>query len=490
MLARMSMLRRARALAAAVSAVAAVAAAPSALAASGHPAGVVGGPFTLDADQLFQALGQPYDVAATANGTAFIGWISSPPGQSGRTVHLCTLELAQTSCTGGIQTTSSLSFAGSGDPQVVVTSDGVVHVIWWHDSGPNSGAIAEATAPSGQGLTAGQDVAALPNSVGDLLAATLGPGNTIWAVTYDAVPAEHVEVRAGLSSIPESVPTPFAIGDAQLAFVGGQAVLTVEKYGSISTGPYFATRSASGTWSSFQPVAHTWSVGTNAALATTGEGLRLVTAIDNASYHPVVAKWTGSGFAKAQLTADKNSCTPNTHDGWADASGRLLDVSWECEEVAVANYPDALHAALFRLKVAGTPTYRAQIASGTRGIATVVYTVQSATGSDLRVARVLLPDSTRTVAKKGAGGRVTVTGPRSCLPPVNVHVGWSHKAAKGWTFKSGALRLGGKAVSSPLDGATLAPGKKYELIGTATFSKGPKSSTVTAKLGFATCAVA
>jgi hypothetical protein len=284
------------------------------------------------------------------------------------------------------------------------------------------------------------------------------------------------------------VPTPFAIGYAQLAFVGDEAVLVVEQYGSISTPPYFATRSSSGTWSSFQPVAGTWAVGTNAALATTGSGLRLVTATGNASYRAVVAKWTGSGFGKPQLTSDKNSCTPNTHDGWADASGRLLDVSWECESVAVANYADALHAAVFRLKTNGTPTYQAQIASGTRGIATVVYTVQSATGSDLRVAHVLLPDSTRSVAKKGAGGRVTVTGPRSCLPPVNVHVGWSHKAAKGWTFKSGALRLGGKAVSSTLDGATLAPGKSYALAGTATFSKAGKSSTVEAKLAFKTCA--
>ena len=489
MLARMSMSRRVRSLAAAIAAAALAAAAPSALAVSGHPAGIVD-QFTLAGDQNFQALGQPYDIDATPDGTAAIGWVSARPNQSGRAVHLCWLELTASSCTGGIQTIDSLSLSGSGDPQVVITSDNVVHVIWWHDSSPTSAAIAEATAPGGQNLSAGHDVATLSTSVGDLLAAKRGPGDSIWLVTYDAVPAQHVEVRTGLSAVPESVPTPWPIGYAQIAFVGGQAVLTIEKYGTIGIEPYYATRSSSGTWSSFQPVPHTWAVGTNVALATTGHGLRLVTAIGDASYKPVVSKWNGSAFGKPRRTADSNSCTPNTHDGWSDPSSRLLDVSWECEEVAVANYPDALHAAIFRLKATSTPTYQAQIASGTRGIATVAYTQQSATANDLQVAHVLLPDSTHSVSKHGAGGRVTVTGPRSCLPPVNVHVGWARKAARGWTFRSGSLRLGGKAVSNPLDGATLAAGKSYTLTGTATFSKAGKSSTVTAKLVFKTCATA
>jgi hypothetical protein len=491
MLARMSMPRRARSLAAALAAAALVVAAPSALAVTGHPAGVLD-QFSLGDDQLFQTLGQPYDVAATANGTAAIGWISASSTQSGpRAVHLCKLEVGATSCTGGVQSTGSLAFASAGDPQVVITSDGVVHLIWWHDSsGPSPGAIAEATAPDGQNLSAGHDVAALPTSVGTLMAAKLGPGDSIWTVTYDAVPGQHIEVRPGLTAAPESVPTPFAIGYAQLAFVGDQAVLTVQEYGSIATPPYYAIRSSNGTWSSFQPLANTWAVGTNVALATTGHGLRLVTAIGNASYRAVISKWTGSAFGKPRLTPDKNSCTPNTHDGWADASDRLLDASWECEQVAVANYPDALHPALFRLKTGGTPTYQAQVASGTRGIATLVYTVQSATANDMRVAHVLLPDSTRTVSKKRAAGRVTVTGPRSCLPPVNVHVASKRKPAGGWTVNSSALKLGGKAVSSPLDGATLAPGKKYTLVGTATFSKQGKTRTVTAKLVFKTCAAA
>src|SRR5204862_6500681 len=133
---------------------------------------------------------------------------------------------------------------------------------------------------------------------------------------------------------------------------------------------------------------------------------------------------------------------------------------------------DAFHAAITRFRVSNTPTDAPQIASGTRGIATVAYTAQGTTDNVLRVAHVRLPDSTRTVATSRVAGRVTVTGPRSCLPPVNVHVGWTHRAANGWTFKSGALRLNGNIISRPtLDGAKLTPGKLYTLTGKAVFGK-------------------
>jgi hypothetical protein len=363
-------------------------------------------------------------------------------------------------------------------------------VIWWHDTGPGTAALAEATAPHGQGLSAGHDVASLSSSVGTLMAARLGPNDSIWTVTYDGLPAQHVEVRPGLGAIAESVPTPFGVGFAQLAFVGGQAVMTVEKYGDISTPPYYATRSSGGAWSDFKPVAGTWASGAAAALTTTGHGLRIITGVGNASYRPVVAGWNGSGFGKPLLTPDKNGCGVKTHDGWADPSQRLLDVSWECTDLAVANYPDAIHPALFRLKQSATPTYVAQIASGTRGIATLVYTVENGTANDLNVAHVLLPDSTRTVAKRSSAGRVTVTGPRSCLPPVNVHVGWTHRAARGWRFASGFLRLGAAAVGGTLDGAVLTPGKQYTLTGTAVFSKAGARRSVTATLKFKSCAAA
>jgi hypothetical protein len=266
-------------------------------------------------------------------------------------------------------------------------------------------------------------------------------------------------------------------------------VLAIEKYGAISAPLRWATRSSGGAWSSFHTLANTWTVGTNAVLETTGHGLRVVTGIDNASYRPVIAKWNGSGFTPRRLTSDKNACAPNTHDGWADRSGRLLDVSWECDDVTVTNYADAQHSAIVRFHATSTPTYAPQIASGTRGIATVAYTVQGSGGDILRAARVRLPDSTRTVKHRDTGGRVTVTGPRTCLPPSNVGIGWTHRPADGWTFKSGSLRLNGDAVSgSKLDGATLTAGKSFTLVGKAVFGRNGNQATVKASLDFRTCA--
>jgi hypothetical protein len=228
---------------------------------------------------------------------------------------------------------------------------------------------------------------------------------------------------------------------------------------------------------------------TNAALASSRHGLRLVTTVDNASYRPVISKWTGSGFAPRHLTADHNPCAPSSHDGTADPSGRLLDVSWECQDVTVTNYADAARAAIVRLTVHDTPTATPQIASGTRGIATVAYSTENGSDQVLRAAHVRLPGSTRTVRHAGTGGRVTVTGPLSCLPPVNVHIAWTRHAAGGWSFKSGTLRLDGKHVSPPkLDGATLTAGKTYALTGAATFAKGGNRHTIKTTLKFTTCA--
>jgi hypothetical protein len=489
--------RRLRATAASAAATALVATgllatAPAAHAVAGHPAGIVGNQITIATVQSFAG----YDVAANAAGTAYIGWISTTASDTARKVHLCKLPLGASSCSGGVQTIDSLGISSAAGLQVLLTADGVVHLIWFHDTansinGPQGSAIAEATAPNGANLSAAHDVVTDAPSFGQLLTAVRGPNGSIWTVTYAGVPTQQVQVRAGLTSPATAVHTPYGVSYAQLAFASGKPVLAVEKYGAISTGPSYATRSSGGSWSSFHAVANTWAVGTNVALAATRHGVRLVTAINNASYHPVISKWTGTGFTARARTADGSPCTPVGHDGWADASGRLLDVSWECGKVTIANYADAFHAAIVRFSVSNTATFTPQIASGTRGIATVAYSNQQPTGTNqvLRVARVRLPDSTYTVAKSGTGGRVTVTGPRSCLPPVNVHIGWTHKPASGWSFKSGSFRLGTKTISSStLDGATLTAGKQYTLHAAAVFGRNGTRDAVRASLSFTTCA--
>jgi hypothetical protein len=468
-----------------------VAAAPAAEAAAhGHPAGVVGKPITL-ANHIVAFSG--YDVATNSAGTAYIGWISTTTTDTARTVNLCRLPVGATSCTGGVQTIDSLDPPSASGLQVVVTGHNLVHLIWFHDSanslnGPQNSALAEATAQDGKNLTAGHDVVTDAPSFGALFAAVPGPHGSIWTVTYAGLPTRSVQVRDGLSAARVSVHTPYDVGYAQLAFTGGKAVLAVEKYGSIGTPPHYASRSSGGSWGSFHPVAHTWALGTNAALATSRHGLRIVTEVNNGSYRPVIARWTGHGFAARHLTADHNPCAPSSHDGVADPSGRLLDASWECGVVTVTNYADAAHAAIVRLPTHKTATATPQIGSGTRGIATVAYSTENS-DQTLYAAHIRLPGSTHTVRHSGSAGRVTVTGPRSCLPAVNVHIGWTHHAASGWSFKSGSLRLNGKHVNPPtLDGATLTAGKTYTLTGKATFTKSGNHHTVKTTLNFTTCA--
>ena len=273
----------------------------------------------------------------------------------------------------------------------------------------------------------------------------------------------------------------------ELAFAGGKAVLAISEYGPISAPIRYAVKPSTGGCGSFNKVAHTWN-NAEAVLETAHGRMRLIAGADDASYRPVLSKWTGSGFSPRQFTADH--CQVATHDGYTDPSGRLLDVTQDCAtKLGVANYPDANHAAIVRFPINGVLTFVPQIASGTRGIATVVWSVEgSTTGHKLRVTHVRLADPTVTVSHHATGGRVTVTGPRSCLPPVNVHVGWTHKPDANWSFMSGSLRLGTKAfVGSTLDGANLTPGKSYTLTGTATFGRGSARNNVKATLTFRTC---
>jgi hypothetical protein len=359
-------------------------------------AGVVGSPFTLANVMSFAG----YDVAANASGTAYIGWISTTATDATRKVNLCRLPVGATACTGGVQTIDSLSSSSASGLRVVVTAPNLVHLIWFHDTpnsinGPQNGAIAEATAQDGRNLTAAHDVITDAPSFGELLTVARDPNGAIWTVTYAGLPTQSVQVRDALPAAYATVPTPYGVGFAQLAFTGGKPVLAVEKDGAIRTPPQYATRSSAGRWSSFRAVASTWARATDAALVSTRHGLRLVTGDDNTSYRPVISKWTGTGFAPPQLTADDNACGPSSHDGATDPSGRLLDVSWECHDVTVTNYADAFHAAIVRLRVPNTPTATPQIASGTAGIATVVYSTTTATGTGqvLRAAHVELPGS-------------------------------------------------------------------------------------------------
>jgi hypothetical protein len=430
-----------------------------------------------------------YDVAASSTGRAYIGWITNAPGTT-RAVHLCTLPVTATSCAGRTETLTNQP-SSSDDLKVLVTGDDTVKLVWFHDTdqsinGPENALISIASAPHGQGLALSSDTTTAP-SFGSLLTAEIGPNGHIWTVAYAGLPETNVQVHTNPTTNYETVNTPVVVQFAELAFIGGKAVLALSQYGPIDAKIRYAVRSTTGNWGSFHAVANTRNLAEAALETTHGHGMRLIATYQGVPYRPVLSRWTGTGFTAGAFTPD--SCDAASHDGYVDLSGRLLDVSQDCAtKLAVANYADGTHVALTRFPINGVLTLKPQIASGTRGIATVVWSVEGTTFDKLRVAHVRLADPTRTVSHHGTGGRVTVTGPRTCLPPVNVHVGWTHHPDANWSFLSGSLRLGNTAVvGSTLDGAKLTPGKSYTLIATATFGRSGNHNQVRATLGFRTC---
>ena len=438
---------------------------------------------------------QSYDEAADDSGTAYIGWITNESG--GRIVHLCTLPVGANSCKGGVEDISTGGSSTANDLRVLSTPSGKVTMLWFQN-GPDSGTIAEGgeidvvTATKGMNPTAASVYGPAPSN-GELLDAEYSPDlSRIWTVAYPPLTAHRLQVTPGSGKAFVTVQTPWIIGDAQLAFSGGAPVMTIDKYGAISTPARYASGTMAAKFGKFHTLKGTWT-GHPGVLKNTPHGLRYIGVDNDAGYLPVIAKWNGHAFSKATKTADRNTC-PAGSDGSRDSSGRLLTVKSECGHLAIADYADDTHAAIYRFNANSSKTIVTglpQIASGTRGIATVVWTTETdgQTGDVVHAVRVALPDTTTQVHKKGTPGKITLIGPTSCLPPVLVHVKIGANPAKGWSVKSRTLMLGSKTVHNRrIDGASLKPGTQYTLKGKAKFTKGGKSKSLGASLAFTTCA--
>ena len=455
---------------------------------AGPKPGLVGSPITLATNAQFSG----YDMATGRDGTAYIGWIGDTG--AGRMVNLCTLPRGATRCAGGISTVASagdaIGASGAAGLRVLVSKSSLVTLVWMHptvasENGPEGDEIAIATSQGGGPLSGPADVSAGP-SFGALLDATLAPDGSIWTVAHPGGGVSKAQVTRGLGTTPQSVSTPFWPGRAQIAFNDGNAVLAIDKYGAISQPVYYARQSGNG-WTAFKPIAKTWNVA-GFGMATTTAGIRLIAAENNAGYHPVVARLTGSGFSAPTLTGDSSNCSPFSHDVVADASGRLADVSTECEAVAVANLANTRRAAIVRFSVHGTfAGGDPQLTTSPSGRSWVAWSIESATGDKLLVAPLLLPGLDVTSSVSGKPGRVVVTGPASCLPPVDVPVSVAGKPASGWRVASKSLKLGGAAVGTVLHGASLTPGKNYTLVGTVTFARGSARGTERAAVTFRAC---
>jgi hypothetical protein len=378
--------------------------------------------------------------------------------------------------------------------RVLTTPSGAkVTLVWFHDTaasgtGPEGGEIAVATAAHGLNLSEGTDVADAPSHAA-LLDVEFGPNFSIWTVASAQAADQTLQVHPGLGAERTTVHTPFIAGGAQIAFTGGKPIIAIDKAGAVSEPARYATGTVAGRFGAFHKVAGTWTTA-QSVLKETGHGIRLIATSGPNFYRAAIAKWNGHGFGRPALTADHNACTPSTHDGSTDPSGRLLDVSNECGQVTVANYVNDDTAAIYRFRGGDTVTFTPQIASGSRGVATVVWSTQSdgTVGDALHVLRVPLPDTTHTVLKHGRGGKISLLGPTTCLPPVLVHVKLGAKAAKHWAIRTRTLKLGSHAVKkNRINGATLSPGKSYTLHGTVVFGKGSARDTLKATLTFATC---
>ena len=264
-------------------------------------------------------------------------------------------------------------------------------------------------------------------------------------------------------------------------------MIAVDKGGAITQPIGFARQSGSG-WTAFKSIARTWSVA-GFGMAATTTGVRLIATEDNADYHPVVSRLTNAGWSTPALTGDLGNCFPSSYDVVADASGRLADASAECDDsIAVENLANTRHAAIVRFAVKGTMAGGTpQLTTAPSGRGWVAWSIESTHGDRLLVAPLLLPGLDVTSTSSGRGGRVVVTGPASCLPPVDVAVGVAGKSASGWRVAGKSLKLGNSAVGSVLHGAGLTAGKFYTLTGTVTFARGSARSTGRAAVGFRAC---
>jgi hypothetical protein len=457
--------------------------APGAATIAGHAPGPQGpGIVLVQFAQQVRFSGGGFAAVSDGQGDTFVSWTNF--GKKGG-VFLCTLRTGSSNCLNGTQVSASTEASPAPGTDIhLLVGHRSVRMLWF-DGSDGGATVQEATATAG-GAPSPSHTLEKAVTAGALMDARTGPGGHLWTLTANG---DGTQLRLAKDGVAVAGPAvPWAVGYAQLAFAAGTAVIAVQKAGSLST-PVDYAWDAGGSWTALRPLAGTWSVGYAPGLTQTGAGLRLVTATADASYKPVVSRWTGHGFSGASPIGDTNNCAPNSAQTGSDASGRLTDVTNECGMITVDNMPTTSRAAIFRFPakgtVAGSGPELATLASG-RGW--VVYALQNNTGYDqLLAVPVLLPALTSTIATSSVAGVARVSGPVSCLPVVTTPVAVVAASAGHWQVLSKALALSGKSQGSVLNGARLRPGDSYKLVGTVTFGDGQRRLTLKAVLDFKAC---
>jgi hypothetical protein len=452
--------------------------------------GRTGNPISLGSQISLDGLDHPYAIAADKTGTTYVAWISAKANSSTpRQVHLCTLPLHATACKGAVQTANPSDWSTATNLYLAVSASRLVTLTWYHTNS-GGGEIQQSTSQAGGPLSTPKDVATAPAN-GELLDAVPGPNGQIWTVAFAGYPHTTVEVHSGSTSV-GSVHVPPTLSYADIAFAGSTPIIAFDT--NSATGPVTYSVRHGSTWSARKSVKGAIGVGYPIGLTATKAGVRLVAGSPNNLYQPVVSRWTGHGFTKATYTGDHAACAVDGHETTTDATGRLVDVGAACgATITVSNFGTGSHAALSRFSSGRTTAGgNPQIASLPRGYAWVVWSTQyndqnSAQGDKLQVQAFLLPGVHRTVSHRGSHGTVSTTGPATCLPPDLISVAVKGHPGKGWKVAKHTLKLSGKTVHSSINGASLAAGKSYSLVGSVTFASGGHHQTVKAVVKFRSC---
>lgn len=434
-----------------------------------------------------------YDAATTRDGTTYVGWIGDDPNNpSLRQLHLCVLKLSSKSCVGGVQTASALGASSAQNIKVVVTG-GQVELVWIAQVAPSSGefsAVFGTNVVSHGTLGTSVSVPGAP-TLGSLTSAIAhkGGGVSVAALGGSGTFDQRAYYYRTVSATPTTFKRPYFVGNAQLADNGKQTVLTTSQYGSLSGKVAVASKPSNGTkWTGFKNAANSYTAGGIERLLTAHGHIRMIGVSAKAIYTPDSWTWNGKSLGKPKPTGDHNDIF--SLDTATDASGRLVSVATESGGLGVSNLGTGSHGSRFLFKVkqtlAGGP---AQISTSASGRGFIIWGIEKTgvTGQILQAQAIKLPALTKTVHARGHAGKVSLTGPTTCLPMTTVHVGVKGKAAQGWKVDSRRLRLGSKTQGGTLNGAKLKPSHSYTLKGTVVFGKGGAHSHVTARLKFKTC---
>jgi hypothetical protein len=157
--------------------------------------------------------------------------------------------------------------------------------------------------------------------------------------------------------------------------------------------------------------------------------------------------------------------------------------------MALSNQPGTTAAGIVRVPEGGTAAGGPpQISTAPSGRGWVVWGIESSgTGNNLYAHAIVLPALRRNAHDHGAAGKLTLTGPASCMPVTTMPVGLRTKPARGWVVTAKKLELDGHAFGGKLAGGSLKPSSSHTLTGKVTLRNGGRHARLGAKLTFKTC---